>query len=168
MQSLAPDPKANYQNISDALVRIRGQEGLWTTCRGITAVVYGAGPAHAMYFACYEHMKKHLSVDGRSNHAVHGRLLHKSHWSVYKVWQLFFYPGTVKSYCFSGTLLSMNCFAGFSICTVARDNHHMIWLNPLITFRESKFWYVQCLFRQYIRLYTMIEFPITDKPWTLF
>ena len=73
MQILVPDPRANYRNIGDALYRIARYEGIKNTLRGINAVVYGAGPAHAMYFACYEKVKKTLSTSGKSNHLVHGK-----------------------------------------------------------------------------------------------
>lgn len=72
MQILVPDPRANYNNIFDALYRIVRYEGIRNTVRGLNAVVYGAGPAHAMYFACYEKVKKTLSIPGRSNTLVHG------------------------------------------------------------------------------------------------
>ena len=72
MQCLVPDPKANYINILDAFYRIIRYEGVRNTLRGINAMVYGAGPAHALYFACYEKMKKVLSRTGQSNHIAHG------------------------------------------------------------------------------------------------
>lgn len=72
MQVLVPDPRANYRNIIDALVRIVRHEGIARTVRGINVTAYGAGPAHAMYFACYEKMKGVLSRTGQSNHWAHG------------------------------------------------------------------------------------------------
>ena len=72
MQCLVPDPRANYRNVADALYRIAVHEGLHSTLRGINAMIYGAGPAHAMYFACYEQMKKVLRRTGRANHLAHG------------------------------------------------------------------------------------------------
>jgi solute carrier family 25 iron transporter 28/37 len=61
MQVLVPDPRANYRNVYDALTRIVRHEGMRNTVRGISAVVGGAGPAHALYFATYEQLKKQLS-----------------------------------------------------------------------------------------------------------
>ncbi|XP_050181801.1 mitoferrin-1 isoform X2 [Myiozetetes cayanensis] len=61
MQSLQPDPKAQYRSVYEALKRIVLTEGLWRPLRGINVTMLGAGPAHAMYFACYEKMKKSLS-----------------------------------------------------------------------------------------------------------
>jgi solute carrier family 25 iron transporter 28/37 len=72
MQCLVPDPRANYRNVGDALYRIVRYEGLKNTVRGINAVVGGAGPAHAMYFACYEKLKVVLRTDQGSNHLAHG------------------------------------------------------------------------------------------------
>ncbi|TRZ04717.1 hypothetical protein HGM15179_022390, partial [Zosterops borbonicus] len=61
MQSLQPDPKAQYRGVYEALRRMVLTEGLWRPLRGINVTVLGAGPAHALYFACYEKMKKSLS-----------------------------------------------------------------------------------------------------------
>jgi solute carrier family 25 iron transporter 28/37 len=75
MQSLVPDPRANYRNVIDAMYRIVRYEGIMNSFRGINAMAYGAGPAHALYFACYEHMKKLLCTTGQSNHIAHGTYL---------------------------------------------------------------------------------------------
>ena len=72
MQSLVPDPKANYRGVADALVTIFRYEGLRNTVRGINAVIGGAGPAHALYFACYEYLKKSFSQGKPGNHLAHG------------------------------------------------------------------------------------------------
>ena len=58
---------------SSLIIRIVRYEGAKRTFRGISAVVAGAGPAHAMYFACYEWIKKSLSTANSSNHLVHGK-----------------------------------------------------------------------------------------------
>ncbi|KAM4678256.1 mitoferrin-1 [Discoglossus pictus] len=62
MQSLQPDPKAQYKGVVEALKRIIRTEGLWTPLRGINVTMLGAGPAHALYFACYEKMKTTIGV----------------------------------------------------------------------------------------------------------
>lgn len=62
MQCLVPDPNANYRNIVDAFYRIVRYEGIRRTVRGISVVVSGAGPAHALYFACYEKLKSTLKA----------------------------------------------------------------------------------------------------------
>ncbi|KAK6177949.1 hypothetical protein SNE40_012807 [Patella caerulea] len=72
MQSLVPNPKADYRSLYDALHQIVRHEGMKNTLRGINSVVSGAGPAHAMYFACYEKLKKTFSSNKHSNHLAHG------------------------------------------------------------------------------------------------
>ena len=75
MQRLMPDPRYNYRNMADASTKIIRYEGLRNTVRGMNAVVGGAGPAHAMYFACYEKMKKVLSRGGPQNAIHHGIII---------------------------------------------------------------------------------------------
>lgn len=73
MQSLNPNPHATYRNIPEALYKMVRYEGLSRPLRGMAAVVGGSGPAHALYFSCYEKLKKTLS-SGRSghHHIAHG------------------------------------------------------------------------------------------------
>lgn len=61
MQSLNPDPKAKYTSIYGALKKIIQTEGFWRPLKGLNVMIAGAGPAHAMYFACYENMKRTLN-----------------------------------------------------------------------------------------------------------
>ncbi|XP_071382695.1 mitoferrin-2 isoform X2 [Centroberyx affinis] len=75
MQSLQPDPAARYRNVMDALRRIVTTEGIWRPMRGLNATAVGAGPAHALYFACYEKLKKTLSDvihPGANSHLANG------------------------------------------------------------------------------------------------
>lgn len=72
MQSLVPDPKADYRSIRDAFHKIVKFEGMRNTVRGIQVVVGGAGPAHALYFTCYEKTKKVLANGQRGSHFTHG------------------------------------------------------------------------------------------------
>lgn len=75
MQSLQPDPKAQYRNVYQGLTKIVRTEGFWRPLRGINATMMGAGPAHALYFACYEKMKRTLSDvfhDGENSHLANG------------------------------------------------------------------------------------------------
>ncbi|KAL0276584.1 UNVERIFIED_CONTAM: hypothetical protein PYX00_004132 [Menopon gallinae] len=60
MQSLSPN--VNYNSISDAIKVVVRQEGIFRLVRGMSAVVIGAGPAHALYFSCYEHLKDKLQT----------------------------------------------------------------------------------------------------------
>jgi solute carrier family 25 iron transporter 28/37 len=61
MQCLNPNPNANYRGIFDALVKIVRTEGAFRPVRGMSVVAFGAGPAHALYFSCYEFIKKNFS-----------------------------------------------------------------------------------------------------------
>ncbi|KAI8056877.1 mitochondrial carrier domain-containing protein [Syncephalis plumigaleata] len=58
MQIINPNPQAVYNGITHAIQRIRTTEGAQTMWRGISSMVIGAGPAHALYFATYEHCKE--------------------------------------------------------------------------------------------------------------
>uniref|UniRef100_A0A3P9C5T4 Mitoferrin-1 n=1 Tax=Maylandia zebra TaxID=106582 RepID=A0A3P9C5T4_9CICH len=60
MQSLQPDPNAQYKSVP---------------LRGLNITMIGAGPAHALYFACYERMKRSLSdviQSGGNSHLANG------------------------------------------------------------------------------------------------
>ncbi|XP_058652316.1 mitoferrin-2 isoform X2 [Onychostoma macrolepis] len=75
MQSLQPEPAARYRNVMDALWRIVRTEGIWRPIRGLNITAVGAGPAHALYFACYERLKKVLSDiihPGANSHLANG------------------------------------------------------------------------------------------------
>ncbi|XP_026133743.1 mitoferrin-2-like [Carassius auratus] len=75
MQSLQPEPAARYRNVMDALWRIMRTEGIWRPIRGLNVTAVGAGPAHALYFACYERLKKVLSDiihPGANSHLANG------------------------------------------------------------------------------------------------
>lgn len=61
MQCLKPDPNARYSGIIDAFVKIVKNEGAFRPVRGMGVVAFGAGPAHALYFSCYEFMKTNFS-----------------------------------------------------------------------------------------------------------
>ncbi|KAM4615717.1 mitoferrin-1 [Polymixia lowei] len=75
MQSLQPDPKAQYKSVFEALKRIVQTEGLFRPLRGLNITMLGAGPAHALYFACYERVKRSLSnviQNGGNSHLANG------------------------------------------------------------------------------------------------
>ncbi|KAM6954679.1 mitoferrin-1 [Aplochiton taeniatus] len=75
MQSLQPDPKAQYRGVYEALHRIVRTEGLLRPLRGLNITMLGAGPAHAIYFACYERFKRILSdviQNGGNSHIANG------------------------------------------------------------------------------------------------
>ncbi|XP_052006371.1 mitoferrin-2 [Xyrauchen texanus] len=75
MQSLQPEPAARYRNVMDALRRIVRTEGIWRPMRGLNVTAVVAGPAHALYFACYERLKKVLGDvihPGANSHLANG------------------------------------------------------------------------------------------------
>ncbi|KAM9810951.1 mitoferrin-1 [Neosynchiropus ocellatus] len=75
MQSLQPDPKAQYRGVYEALKRIVQTEGFFRPLRGLNITMMGAGPAHALYFACYERVKRSLSdvmQGGGNSHVANG------------------------------------------------------------------------------------------------
>lgn len=78
MQSLQPQPGAHYRNVMDALRQIVRTEGVWRPVRGVNMLAVGAGPAHALYFACYEKLKFSLSDaihPGTNSHFANGKNL---------------------------------------------------------------------------------------------
>ncbi|CAN9510760.1 unnamed protein product [Ophioblennius macclurei] len=75
MQSLHPEPGARYRNVMDALRQIVRTEGMWRPIRGVNVLAVGAGPAHALYFACYEKIKFSLNdaiQPGTNSHFANG------------------------------------------------------------------------------------------------
>jgi len=60
MQALKCEKKLNQGGIFKNVVTMMKEEGMMRPMRGATVVMTGAGPAHALYFASYEHVKKVL------------------------------------------------------------------------------------------------------------
>ncbi|KAI5294698.1 hypothetical protein KEM55_006492, partial [Ascosphaera atra] len=58
MQVLNPSAGGLYTGISNAVSTISRLEGWRTLWRGVSSVILGAGPAHAVYFATYEAVKE--------------------------------------------------------------------------------------------------------------
>ena len=57
---------ASTRAAANNVIKTEGVAGLY---RGVAAVGIGAGPAHAVYFATYEHMKSALGGDTKGEHA---------------------------------------------------------------------------------------------------
>lgn len=55
MQSLA---STGSDGIVATLINMIKQEGLLRPIRGMGAMVFGAGPSHALYFSSYEYLKE--------------------------------------------------------------------------------------------------------------
>ncbi|KAL9051896.1 MAG: hypothetical protein Q9162_005734 [Coniocarpon cinnabarinum] len=68
MQVVSPAPGAVYTGVSNAITTIRRLEGFRTLWKGVSSVIVGAGPAHAVYFATYEAVKQSLGGNEGSEH----------------------------------------------------------------------------------------------------
>ncbi|EZA53183.1 mitoferrin-2 isoform X3 [Ooceraea biroi] len=72
MQALTPGPGGGG-GVGEVLYKMIRQEGVLRPIRGVSAVVVGAGPAHALYFSCYECLKeKFKTTRSQFNHLVYG------------------------------------------------------------------------------------------------
>lgn len=58
MQVFTTTPAAMYTGIGNAFTRISATEGARALWRGLSSVVLGAGPAHAVHFGAYEFVKE--------------------------------------------------------------------------------------------------------------
>lgn len=58
MQVFTASPAAMYTGIGNAFSRISATEGLRALWRGVSSVILGAGPAHAVHFGTYEFVKE--------------------------------------------------------------------------------------------------------------
>ncbi|KAI1371028.1 mitochondrial RNA-splicing protein MRS3 [Hypoxylon crocopeplum] len=65
MQILNPSANAAYKGMIQSTLSIASGEGVLKLWRGMSSVVVGAGPAHAVYFATYEAVK-HLMGGNRA------------------------------------------------------------------------------------------------------
>lgn len=68
MQVLNPSPTAVYNGVIQGTYKMATGEGILSLWRGMSSVVVGAGPAHAVYFATYEAVKH---VMGGNKAGVH-------------------------------------------------------------------------------------------------
>ncbi|KAI0641965.1 mitochondrial carrier [Trametes meyenii] len=69
MQVFATSPAAVYTGVGNAFTRISSTEGMRALWRGVSSVIMGAGPAHAVHFGAYELVKEMAggNVEGASN-----------------------------------------------------------------------------------------------------
>ena len=58
MQVFATTPLAVYSGVGNAFSRISSTEGLRALWRGVSSVILGAGPAHAVHFGTLEAVKE--------------------------------------------------------------------------------------------------------------
>ncbi|XP_074107982.1 mitoferrin-1 [Cotesia typhae] len=73
MQQLTPEPGGRH-NARTVLFKMIHQEGLRRSFRGVSVMVAGAGPAHALYFSCYEMIKNRMitRTNSQVNYLVYG------------------------------------------------------------------------------------------------
>ncbi|KAK0610479.1 mitochondrial carrier domain-containing protein [Bombardia bombarda] len=64
MQIINPTPSTVYNGVIQGTYRMATSEGILSLWRGMSSVIIGAGPAHAVYFATYEAVK-HLMGGNR-------------------------------------------------------------------------------------------------------
>jgi len=69
MQVFATSPLAVYSSVGNAFSRIASTEGLRTLWRGVSSVILGAGPAHAIHFGTLEAVKE-LAGGNEAGHQV--------------------------------------------------------------------------------------------------
>ncbi|KAI0731162.1 mitochondrial carrier [Earliella scabrosa] len=69
MQVFATSPAAVYTGVGNAFTRISSTEGMRALWRGVSSVIMGAGPAHAVHFGTYEMVKEFAggNVEGVQN-----------------------------------------------------------------------------------------------------
>ncbi|ORY79408.1 glycosyltransferase family 20-domain-containing protein [Protomyces lactucae-debilis] len=71
MQIVQPAPGAVYTGITNAISKISTTEGVRSLWRGMTSVILGAGPAHAVYFGTYEFTKNYMGGNiGDGHHPI--------------------------------------------------------------------------------------------------
>jgi len=70
MQVVSPTPAAVYTGIGNAIATISRVEGYASLWRGVSSVVVGAGPAHAVYFATYEVVKQAMGGNAAGHHPI--------------------------------------------------------------------------------------------------
>ncbi|KAJ2608845.1 Fe(2+) transporter [Coemansia sp. RSA 1804] len=70
MQVVGSPSAVVSSGVARALKTISTTEGIRSLWRGVTSVVVGAGPSHAVYFAVYEQTKAMLTRNGQASSAV--------------------------------------------------------------------------------------------------
>jgi len=70
MQVFATSPAAVYTSMGNAVSRISSTEGVRALWRGVSSVILGAGPAHAVHFGTYEAVKELAGANEAGNHWV--------------------------------------------------------------------------------------------------
>jgi len=74
MMNIRPEYVKQNRGVFGTLLQIAKTENPRTLFRGVGVVASGAGPAHALYFSCYETSKNFLSGNSRSSVWVQGNV----------------------------------------------------------------------------------------------
>lgn len=82
MQVFATSPAAVYTGLGNAFTRISSTEGVRVLWRGVSSVIMGAGPAHAVHFGTYEAVKELTggNREGSANQWLSARKFSASLW----------------------------------------------------------------------------------------
>eukprot|EP01025_Chloroclados_australasicus_P014366 TRINITY_DN16728_c0_g1_i2.p2 TRINITY_DN16728_c0_g1~~TRINITY_DN16728_c0_g1_i2.p2 ORF type:complete len:335 (+),score=33.07 TRINITY_DN16728_c0_g1_i2:194-1198(+) len=59
--------RTTTRDFKSVIMRSLRKEGILSLYRGLSAMIYGAGPSHAVYFATYEFTKQQLDTDNAGN-----------------------------------------------------------------------------------------------------
>jgi len=70
MQVFATSPVAVYTGVGNAFSRISATEGMRALWRGVSSVIVGAGPAHAIHFGTLEAVKELAGGNAAGNQWV--------------------------------------------------------------------------------------------------
>lgn len=70
MQVFAASPAGVYTGVGNAFTRISSTEGMRALWRGVSSVIMGAGPAHAVHFGTYEAVKELTGANEAGNHWI--------------------------------------------------------------------------------------------------
>ncbi|KAI8828062.1 mitochondrial solute transporter [Chytriomyces cf. hyalinus JEL632] len=70
MQMQSSAASSSSLSVSAAIARISSAEGASALWRGVTSVIVGAGPAHALSFGVYESMKERFCPNGDSSNVL--------------------------------------------------------------------------------------------------
>lgn len=88
MQVFATSQAAIYTGVGNAFTRISSTEGMRALWRGVSSVILGAGPAHAVHFGAYEAVKELAGGNEKGNQwlATGTLILVRCSLCIYSLW----------------------------------------------------------------------------------
>jgi len=117
--NIRPEYANQTRGVFGTLLHIARTENPRTLFRGVGVVASGAGPAHALYFSCYETSKNFLSGNSRSSVWVQGN-----------VYTLLIYCSWKQAYdCFVWIIILVDYLTGCS--AVLATLFHDGFMNPV-------------------------------------